>query len=144
MQKGHELRLRHTSDLYFTPRWARLRLGQLTYTYTFDARSMLIDAEAPLELEPGREVTDVVLTIANDAHDFPFFTSIGADTQPTGNPLFSAAERGLGRVDMADASYLFDQTRLHLARRPRDSHCAARAGAACCDRDRGAACRKAL
>ena len=105
VQKGHELRLRQTSDLYFAPRWTRLRLGQLTYTYTFDARSMLIDAEAALELAPGREVTDVVLTIAHDALDYPFFTSIGADTQPTGNLLFSAGEPGLGRVDMAGASY---------------------------------------
>jgi hypothetical protein len=105
VQKGHELQLRHASDLYFTPRWARLRLGQLSYTYRFDARSMLIDAEAALELEPGREVTDVVLTIAHDGLDYPFFTGIGADTQPTGSLLFSAGEPGLGRVDMAGASY---------------------------------------
>ncbi len=105
VQEGHKLRLRHASDLYFTPRWMRLRLGQLTYTYTFDARSMLIDAEAALELEPGRNVADVVLTIAHDALDHPFFTSIGADTEPTGNLLFSAGEPGLGKVDMAGASY---------------------------------------
>lgn len=104
-QEGQKLRLRHSSDLYFTPRWTRLRLGQLTYTYTFDARSMLIDVEAALDLEPGREAADVVLTVGHDALDHPYFTSIGADTQPTGNLLFSAGKPGPGRIDMAGASY---------------------------------------
>jgi hypothetical protein len=103
-QEGHTLRLRHSSDLYFTPRWKRLRLGQLTYTYTIDARSMVIEAEAALDLNPGIEVTDVVLTIG---HNFPdsYFTSIGADTQPSGNLLFSAGGAGSGMVGIAGASY---------------------------------------
>jgi hypothetical protein len=105
VQEGHKLRLRHSSDLYFTPRWKSLRLGQLTYTYTFDACSMLIDVEVVLELEPGREVADVVLTVAHDALDYPFFTGIGADTQPTGNLLFSAKEEGLGLTRMDGAEY---------------------------------------
>jgi hypothetical protein len=104
-QHGHTLRLRHASELYFTPRWRPLRLGLLTYTYTFDARSMLIDVEAALDLEPGREVTDVSLTIGHDALDLPYFTSIGADTEPTGNLLFSAGEPGPGIVGMNGASY---------------------------------------
>ena len=103
-QEGHTLRLRHSRDLYFTPRWKRLCLGQLTYTYTIDARSMVIEAEVALDLNSGIEVTDVVLTIG---HNFPhsYFTSIGADTQPTGNLLFSAGEAGSGMVGMAGASY---------------------------------------
>ena len=105
VQEGQKLRLWHSSDLYFTPRWRRLRLGQLTYTYTFDARSMLIGVEAALDLEPGREAADVVLTVGHDALDHPYFTSIGADTQPTGNLLFSAGKTGRGRIDMAGASY---------------------------------------
>src|ERR1700739_2631831 len=44
----------------------RRRLGQLTYTYTIDARSMVIEAEAALDLAPGREVSDVVLTIGHN------------------------------------------------------------------------------
>jgi hypothetical protein len=104
-QEGHTLRLRHSSDLYFTPRWRRLRLGQLAYTYTIDARSMLIDVETTLDLEPGREVADVVLTVGHDALDHPYFTSIGADTEPTGNLLFSAGEPGPGKIDMSGASY---------------------------------------
>ena len=103
-QEGHTLRLRHSSDLYFTPRWKRLCLGELTYTYTIDARSMVIEAEVALDLNPGIEITDVVLTIG---HNFPhsYFTSIGADTQPTGSLLFSAGEAGSGMVGMAGASY---------------------------------------
>jgi hypothetical protein len=103
-QEGHMLRLRHSSELYFTLRWTRLRLGQLTYTYTVDARSMVIEVEAALDLAPGREVTDVMLTIGHD-FEHSYFTSIGADTQPTGNLLFTAREPGRGMVGMAGASY---------------------------------------
>jgi hypothetical protein len=105
VQKGHMLQLRHSSDLYFTPRWRPVRLGQLTYTYTIDARSMLIEVEAALDLEPGREATDVVLTVGHDALDYPYFTSIGADTEPTGSLLFAAGEPGPASIDMAGASY---------------------------------------
>jgi hypothetical protein len=104
-QEGNRLQLRQASDLFFTPRWSRRRLGQVTYTYTFDARSMLIDVEAALELEPGREVTDVLLTVGHDALDLPFFTSIGADTKPTGELLFSARKAGRGIIAMNGASY---------------------------------------
>ena len=105
VQNGHTLRLRHSSDLHFTPRWRRLRLGQVTYTYTIDARSMLIDVEAALDLDPGIQVTDIVLTIGHDALDYCYFTSIGADTEPTGDLLFSAGEPGPGIIGMAGASY---------------------------------------
>jgi len=104
-QEGNALRLRYSSDLYFTPRWRRLRLGELTYTYTIDARSMLFDVEAVLELEPGRQATDVVLTVGHDALDHPFFTSIGADTEPIGNVLFAAGKPGRATIGMAGASY---------------------------------------
>jgi hypothetical protein len=103
-QEGHVLRLRHSSDLHFTLRWKRLLLGQLTYTYTIDARSMVMEVESALDLAPGREVTDVVLTIGHD-FEHSFFTSIGADTEPSGNLLFTAGEPGRGMVDVTDASY---------------------------------------
>ena len=105
VQDGHSLRLKHVSDLYFTPRWRPLHLGQLTYTYTFDARSMLIEVEVALDLNPGLEVADITLTIGHDALDYPFFTSIGADTEPTGGLLFSAGDPGSFSIDMAGASY---------------------------------------
>lgn len=104
-QEGHELQLRQSSDLFFSPWWQRLRLGQLTYTYSFDARSMLIAVEASLDLEPGREVTDIVFTIGHDALDLPYFTGIGADTRPDGSLLFSAAETGSATINMGEASY---------------------------------------
>jgi len=105
VQDGHNLRLKHASDLYFTPRWRQLYLGQLTYTYSFDARSMLIEVEVALDLNPGLEVADIVLTVGHDALDYPFFTSIGADTEPTGGLLFSAGDPGSFSIDMAGASY---------------------------------------
>jgi hypothetical protein len=43
-----------------------LRLGELVYTYRFDARSNFFDAEVELELDPGRTVEDVILTIGHD------------------------------------------------------------------------------
>jgi hypothetical protein len=104
-QEGQTLRLRHSSDLNFTHRWRRLDLGRLTYTYSFDARSMLIDAQATLDLEPGRKVSDVMLTVGHDALDYPYFTCVGADTQPAGDLLFSAGKTGPGSIDMTGASY---------------------------------------
>jgi hypothetical protein len=103
-QEGDMLRLRHSSDLYFALRWRQLRLGQLTYTYKIDARSMAIEVEASLDLAPGREVSDVMLTVAHN-FEHSYFTSIGADTQPTGNLLFTAGEPGRGMVSMTGASY---------------------------------------
>src|SRR6516225_2664560 len=104
-QEGNTLRLRHSSDLYFTLRWKQLRLGQLTYTYTIDARSMVIEVEASLDLAPGREVTDVMLTIGHD-FEHSYFTSIGADTQPTGNLLFTEGKPA-GRLHRVAATYAF-------------------------------------
>jgi hypothetical protein len=40
-----------------------------------------------------------------EALDHPYFTSIGADTQPAGDLLFSAGKPGRGRINMAGASY---------------------------------------
>jgi hypothetical protein len=60
-QDRHTLRLRHSSDLHFKTRWKELRLGRITYAYTIDARSMLIDVEVTLEIESSVEATDVVL-----------------------------------------------------------------------------------
>jgi hypothetical protein len=40
-----------------------------------------------------------------EALDHPYFISIGADTQPAGDLLFSVGKPGRGRIDMAGASY---------------------------------------
>ncbi|GAA0590339.1 hypothetical protein GCM10009416_31100 [Craurococcus roseus] len=61
------LRLWHASELFFDGGGTRLRLGRLTYAYGFDARSMAIDAEAALDLDPAAgDVSEVVLTIGQD------------------------------------------------------------------------------
>ena len=60
------LRLWHASELHFDHGGTRLRLGRLTYTYGFDERSMAVDAEAALDLDPGVAVSGVVLTIGHD------------------------------------------------------------------------------
>jgi hypothetical protein len=57
------------------------------------------------ELEPGQQATDVVLTIGYDALDHPLFTSIGADTEPTGNLLFSEGKPERGKIGMVGAAY---------------------------------------
>lgn len=65
-QQGHSLTLRHSSDLYFKPSWRRMRLGRVSYTYRIDARSMLINVETALEVDPNANVADVVLTIGHN------------------------------------------------------------------------------
>lgn len=60
------LRLWHASELLFDHGGTRRRLGRLTYAYGFDGRSMAIDAEAALDLDPAVAVSDVVLTIGQD------------------------------------------------------------------------------
>jgi hypothetical protein len=45
-QEGNVLRLRHPTDLYFTLRWRRLRLGEPTYTHTIDATIHAVRAGA--------------------------------------------------------------------------------------------------
>jgi hypothetical protein len=65
---------------------------------------MAIQVEASLDLAPGRQVSDVMLTVAHN-FEHSYFTSIGADTQPTGNLLFTAGEPGRGVVGMTGALY---------------------------------------
>jgi hypothetical protein len=65
-QDARRLRLSHRSELSFLHGGRRLRLGQLTYSYVVHASSMFVDAEAALDLDPGINVSDVVLTIGQD------------------------------------------------------------------------------
>jgi hypothetical protein len=65
------VRLIHTSELMFEcgsfpfPR-RKHRLGRLTYTYGFSANSMFFTVNVALEIAPGTEVSDVILTIGQD------------------------------------------------------------------------------
>ena len=103
VQEGDRLILRHSSDVHFTAWWQRRRLGRLTYTYVFDARSMLFDIEVALDLDPAIQVNDVVLTIGHDGLSYCFFTNVVTDAHPI--PLFRARKPSTEIVDAAGATY---------------------------------------
>jgi hypothetical protein len=64
---GLRLTWRAELDFPLTPGgWPRRRLGLLTYTCTIPVGSMFVDLEAALEIAPGLEVSDVVLTFGYD------------------------------------------------------------------------------
>jgi hypothetical protein len=104
-QHGHTLTLRHSGDLHFEPRRKRLRLGRIGYTYTIDARSMLIDVEVALEIEPGAPVTDVVLTIGHDQLGRMRYRTIATNIAPAARPLYRAGIPGRRKLNAAGASY---------------------------------------
>jgi hypothetical protein len=104
-QHGHTLTLRHSGDLHFEPRRKRLRLGRIGYTYTIDARSMLIDVEVTLEIEPGVPVADVVLTIGHDQLGRMRYRTIVTNIAPAGRPLYRARIPGRRKLNAAGASY---------------------------------------
>ena len=104
-QDGHKLRLRHSGELNFTPYWQRRRLGRITYTYTFDARSMLFEVEAALDLDGGIQVSDVVLTVGHDGLGYCFFNNIVADSSPSTMPLFRARKPAVNVVDATGGTY---------------------------------------
>jgi hypothetical protein len=104
-----ELRLIHRSALHFEARGQRVRLGTLTYTYTFDAASTFFDVAAELAIDPGIEVEDVVLTIGQDDVSAPEaarrYTHVFAES-PAGPPhAFAAAEPGMQTLPCAGAPY---------------------------------------
>jgi hypothetical protein len=103
-QNEHVLQLQHSAALDFTFLWKRIRLGEITYTYTVDARSMLIDVQVALDLHPGIQVSDVILTIGHGL-SHRYFRNIVTDKQTATTPIFTA--RGARRAVMDDigASY---------------------------------------
>jgi hypothetical protein len=104
-QDTHTLRLRHSGDLHFKSRRTELRLGRITYTYTIDARSMLIDVEVILEIEPGVPATDVVLTIGHDQLGRMRYRTIATDIASAARPLYRAGIPGRRVLNAAGASY---------------------------------------
>jgi hypothetical protein len=99
------LRLRYSTELVFKPRWREMRLGTISYSYIFRAGSMLIEAEAALEIDAGVQVSDVVLTIGHDQLGQFLYTTVAADTPASAAPLFSAGQPGRRLLDSAGASY---------------------------------------
>jgi hypothetical protein len=103
------LTLRHSSELYFKPRWKPRRLGRILYTYTVDAHSLPIGVEAVLEVDPSADVADVVLTIGHDylSHGLNgvYYTRVAAQL-PGGSAVhFTAGEPGHGFVAAAGSPY---------------------------------------
>jgi hypothetical protein len=105
VHEGQRLTLRHAGELYFSCGGRQLRLGQIAYTYSFDARSMAIEAEAALELVAGLAVSDVVLTIGHQHLSACRDAVIAADTPGAGAPLFAASYPTRRRISVAGASY---------------------------------------
>jgi hypothetical protein len=104
-QDGHTLRLRHSGDLHFESRRKRYRLGRIAYTYIIDARSMLIDVEVTLEIEPGLPANDVVLTIGHNQLGRMRYRTIATDVTPAARPLYRAGIPGRRLLNAAGASY---------------------------------------
>ena len=104
-QHGHTLRLCHSGDLHFQFRRKRLRLGRIGYTYTIDARSMLIEVEVTLDVEPGLPVADIVLTIGHDQLGRMRYRTIATNISPAQRPLYRAGIPGRRLLNAAGASY---------------------------------------
>jgi hypothetical protein len=99
---GHLLRLRHAGEIIAAP---GTRLGEISYTYAFDARSMLFEVEAALDLEPGIEVADVVLTIGHGALSYCLFNTVATDATNGAKPLYAAGLPSSRRHRAAGAAY---------------------------------------
>jgi hypothetical protein len=102
---GNSLVLRHRQDVRFADRGREVRLGHLFYEYVFQSRSMLIDIQVQLEIDPGLEISDVVLTIGHDQLDTWHYAIIDTDSRNTAGPLYAATEPARTRLDIAAASY---------------------------------------
>ncbi|MGD9617877.1 MAG: hypothetical protein AB7H90_22215 [Alphaproteobacteria bacterium] len=105
VRDGHMLRLSHASEIHAAIGWSRRRIGVATYTYIFDARSMLFEVEAAFDPDPSVELRDVVLTIGHDGLAYCFFNNIVTDAASDGAPLFAAGKPGQRLIPAADASY---------------------------------------
>ena len=108
-QQNGVLTLCHSSELHFTPLWKSLRLGRITYTYTIDARSLLIGVEAVLDVDASANIADVVLTIGHDylSHGMNgvYYTEIAAEMPEGGAVRFSADAPGHQFLAASDAPY---------------------------------------
>jgi len=98
----HLLRLHHAADIAVAP---GRRLGEIAYTYTFDARSMLFEVEAALDLDAGVEVADVVLTVGHGALSHCLFSTVVTDQTTGTKPLYAAGRPSARSHAVAGAAY---------------------------------------
>lgn len=108
----------HAGDLHFEAEGRQLRLGRVTYTYRVDSRSMLVQVEAALELDPGIAVSDVTLTIGHDnlshGENNVHYGRIGVLGPDGAARWHLAGEPGAAVVPAEGASYYaFGQEEMH-------------------------------
>jgi hypothetical protein len=107
--KHHTLILRHSGDLYFKPQWRTIRLGRVTYNYVIDACSMLISMEVVLDVDPGADVADVVLTIGHDhlshGRGGVNYSSVFTDGPGPEAPRFTADKPARSVLSARDVGY---------------------------------------
>jgi len=108
-QNEYNLIFRYSGELYFKYRWRVLRLGRITYTYTIDARSVLINCQVALDVNSVTSVTDVVLTVGHDrlSHGSSgvHYSAIFADGLGGETVQFIAGQPGTGFLPTAGATY---------------------------------------
>lgn len=120
------LTLRHASDLHFTAGGRRRRLGRIAYSYSFDAGSTAIAAEAALDIAPGIDVEEVVLTFGHRHLARYRDAAIVDDRTADGMPLFTVGRPTTRRLNLDGAGYYqFRQGRISgdapaIHSRPRD------------------------
>ncbi len=107
-REGPQLVFRHASDLHFLAAGGHMRLGTVTYRYTIDARSMFVDAEAVLDLDPDVEVQHVVLTIGQDqlshGENGVHYGTVHVQA-PSGDYSLSAGQPGHSSIPCSGATY---------------------------------------
>jgi hypothetical protein len=106
---GHHLQFRYSAELHFKP-WRRdRRVGRISYVYSIDARSMVINVEATLEVDPNAHIADVVLTVGHDnlSHDANnvHYNHIFIKKPDREAVSFTAGKRGRQFLPAAGAEY---------------------------------------
>lgn len=106
--EGGTLTLSHSSDLTFEHEGRPLRLGRATWCYRFSARSMFLDCEATLELDPGIAVENVVLSLSQNElshnENYVHYSAIGIRV-PGQEPIRFGGRHGHHSIPCAGADY---------------------------------------
>jgi ubiquinone/menaquinone biosynthesis C-methylase UbiE len=105
---GDSLVLQHSSIIDVAHGEEKSRIGRLTYTYTFSARSMFINAEVDLVLEKGITVSDVILGFSHDdlshGENYVFYSEINT-LAPDEHSNTVAAEPGEVLIPVPGVTY---------------------------------------
>jgi hypothetical protein len=109
VQENGVLTLRHSSELYFTPRWKSIRLGRINYIYTFNAHSLPVGVEVVLDVDANADVADVVMTVGHDhlSHgaNGVYYTEVAAEMPGGGAVRSTAGKPGRDLLAASAAPY---------------------------------------